>query len=81
MTFSPVPTGTVLFMTSRRSPPRAAISRTACCTRERSASPDGDGGVSTAMNRMVQRSSRTSYDVVKESRAALSATSFSSPGS
>ena len=60
MTFSPVPTGTVLFMTSSRSPPRAAISRTACCTRERSASPDGDGGVSTAMNRMLQRSSRTS---------------------
>ena len=60
MTFSPVPTGTVLFMTSSRSPPRAAISRTACCTRERSASPDGDGGVSTAMNRMLHWSSRTS---------------------
>ena len=54
-TFSPVPTGTVLFMTSSRSPPRAAISRVARCTRERSASPDGDGGVSTAMKRMRQR--------------------------
>ena len=60
MTFSPVPTGTVLFMTSSRCPPRAAISRTANCTRERSASPDGDGGVSTAMKRTLQRSSRTS---------------------
>ena len=81
MTLSPVPTGTVLFMTRRRSPPRAAISRTARCTRERSASPDGEGGVSTAMKRIRQRSSRTSVDVVKESRVALSATSFSSPGS
>ena len=60
MTFSPVPTGTVLFMTSSRFPPRAAISRTAYWTRERSASPDGDGGVSTAMNRTWQRSSRMS---------------------
>ena len=81
MTFSPVPTGTVLFMTSRRSPPRAAISRTACCTRERSASPEGDGGVSTAMKRMLQASRRTSYEVVNERREALSATSFSRPGS
>ena len=54
---------------------------TARCTRDRSASPDGDGGVSTAMNRMLQRSSRSSYDVVNESRAALSSMSFSSPGS
>jgi hypothetical protein len=59
-TFSPVPTGTVLFITSRRSPPRRAISEVANCTRERSASPDGEGGVSTAMKRVVQASSSSS---------------------
>ena len=81
MTRSPVPTGTVLFMTMSRSPPRLAISRVARCTRERSASPDAEGGVSTATNRMRQASSSSSYDVVNDSRSLVSSISLSSPGS
>ena len=76
-----VPTGTVLFMTTSRSPPRAAISRVARWTRDRSASPEGDGGVSTATNRMRQASSTSSYDVVNDSRSLVSSMSLSRPGS
>ncbi len=60
MTRSPVPTGTVLFMTSSRSPSRALTSRTTRATRDMSASPDGEGGVSTAMNSSRERSQSSS---------------------
>jgi len=50
----------VLFMTSSRSPPRALTSLTTRSTRDRSASPDGDGGVSTAMNSTRERSQSSS---------------------
>src|SRR5665648_417199 len=46
-----------------------------------SASPDAEGGVSTAMNRMRQASRSSSYEVVNERRPMVSSISLSRPGS
>jgi hypothetical protein len=76
----PVPAGTVLFITITWPPP-ARKSSTTERTRERSASPEWVGGVSTQTNSSCADSSTSPISVVKLSRSALRASSSSRPGS
>src|SRR5680860_63482 len=66
----PVPAGTVLFMISTCSEPSGRSSTTAR-TRERSASPEAVGGVSTQTNSSRASASNSSIEVVKCRRSAL----------
>ena len=77
---SPVPTGTVDFITSAwRS--EAGIASTTACTAERSASPEYVGGVPTATNSSRACSSAGARSVEKCSRSRCSAISSPRPGS
>ena len=76
----PVPTGTVLFITSACSFESPSSESTAS-TRDRSASPEYVGGVSTQTNSSRVCSSTSAMSVVKWSRAAFFATSSGRPGS
>ena len=80
MIASPVPTGTVLFMTSTRSD-AAEISSAARITTERSASPECVGGVCTQTNSNRAASITRSISVVKVSRSAFLRISSARPGS
>ncbi len=76
----PVPTGTVLFITSAR-PSAEPISSTAWFTAERSASPECVGGVCTQTKTSRAASSSSPISVVKVSRSEFLAISSASSGS
>ena len=80
-TFSPVPTGTVLFITSTGEPMSAGRSSITDHTAARLASPEGVGGVPTHTNRKSLPLNASSIDSVNESRSRFAAISSSSPGS
>ena len=80
-TFSPVPTGTVLFITSTKRSPVAGRALMTARTRERSASPEWVAGVSTHTKMIRQRRSTSSRSSVNVSRERLRASSRSTPGS
>ncbi len=76
----PVPTGTVLFITSAWSVDSPSSSTT-FSTRERSASPEYVGGVSTQQNRSVAFEITSPMSVVKCSRSRFFVSSSARPGS
>ncbi len=78
---SPVPTGTVLFITSTARPSVCGRSSITDQTAERSASPEYVGGVPTQTNKNWLPAVASSIDKVNVSRSAFLATSSSSPGS
>jgi hypothetical protein len=81
-TFSPVPTGTVLFMTRIGRPSTLGSSSTTVQTRERSASPEyGTGGVSTQTKTKSAPSTASAATRVNLSLPSFFAISSSSPGS
>ncbi len=77
---SPVPTGTVDFITSACSSD-AGIASTTACTADRSASPEYVGGVPTATNSSRAWATASAMSVEKCSRSRLRATISASPGS
>ncbi len=76
-----MPTGTVDFITSTAPAATAGMASITACTRERSASPETVGGVSTQTKASAARSNSTSRSVVKRSRSRFAVTSSVSPGS
>ncbi len=81
-TFSPVPTGTVLFITRIGRPSTLGSSSTTVQTRERSASPEyGTGGVSTQTKTKSAPTTASDASSVNVSRSSFFAISSSRPGS
>ena len=80
-TFSPVPTGTVDFITRPAPSALGGIASITACTRDRSASPDGIGGVSTQMNASRASANISSRSSVKRRRLRLRRIRSSRPGS
>jgi len=78
---SPVPTGTVLFITSTTRSSSCGMPSITRWTRERSASPECVGGVSTQTNTTWARANTSAMSSVNSSRSRLRSSSRSMPGS
>src|SRR5436190_14672522 len=80
-TLSPVPTGTVLFMTRIERRSSCGSSSITVQTRERSASPEYVGGVSTQTNTSSAASAASAASSVKVSRSRFRSSRSPRPGS